>query len=256
MTSDPNRPVSVEHARPMGHLFEGAPRTTLDQALRYHSVVEFLARHRVSEVLEVGSGSSGLAAFWPGQMTGVDLRFDGTPLPNLRVVEGSALKLPFEDRSFEAVVCVDVFEHLPKAGRFPAFSELLRVARRLVWLSFPAGKAALRTDRAIGRLGRIFRRPTPGWLIEHLEGSFPESGETLNWPSPGFGRWWRSSLSCAAHAAVITAEHAPGGTLLDRLANSTSARAMLLRLPGPRYRLEQWFERHDGDGSHDDGDSL
>jgi hypothetical protein len=237
----------------MGRLVKGPPRITFDQALRYHRPIEFLARHRVSEVLEVGSGSSGLAGFWPGQVTGVDLRFDGTPLPNLRTIEGSALELPFEDRSVEAVVCVDVFEHLPKVGRSRAFSELLRVARRLAWLAFPAGESALRTDRAIARLGRTFRRPIPGWLIEHLEGSFPESRETLDWPSTGFRRGWRSSLSCAIHAAVITAEGAPGGTLLDPLGKSKSARAMLLRVPGPYYRLEQWFERNDQDRSKHDG---
>jgi hypothetical protein len=237
----------------MGRPVEGPPRITLDQALRYHSVIDYLTRHRASEVLEVGSGSSGLAAFWPGHVTGVDLRFDGTPLPNLRVIEGSAFNLPFENRSFEAVVCVDVFEHLPKDSRFRAFSELLRVARRLAWLAFPAGEAALRTDRAIAGLGRMFRRPTPGWLIEHLEGSFPDSRETLDWPSTGFRRWWRSSLSCATHAAVITIEHAPGGTLLDRLGTSRSARSVLLRVPGPRYRLEQWFERHDVSSSQGDG---
>ncbi len=239
----------------MGSPVRGAPRRTLDQALRYHGVVELLTTSRVSDVLEVGSGSSGLAAFWPGEVTGLDLRFDGTPLPNLHVVEGNALHLPFDNASFEAVVCVDVFEHLPGELRSPAFAELLRVARRLVWLAFPAGGAALRTDRAIARFGRMLRRPLPGWLIEHLEHSFPASRETLDWPSPGFCRSWRTSLSCAAHAAVIIAEHAPAGTLVDRLASSGSARAMFLWVPGPRYRLEQWFERTDDAGeatSHPD----
>jgi Methyltransferase domain len=236
----------------MGRLVEGPPRITLDQALRYHSVVDFLTKHGVSEVLEVGSGSSGLAAFWPGDVTGVDLRFDGTPLPNLSVIKGNALDLPFDDRSFEAVICVDVFEHLPAGSRFRAYSELLRVTRRLAWLAFPAGKAALRTDRAIGRLGRMLRRPTPGWLVEHLEGGFPHTTETLDWPSTGFRRGWRFSLSCAAHAAVITTEHAPGGALVDRLGASRSARALLLGVPGPRYRLEQWFERHDVTGPEEE----
>ena len=102
MTTRPE--PGAEHGRPMGRPVEGVPRRTLDQALRYHGVVELLSRHRASEVLEVGSGSSGLAAFWAGQVTGLDLRFDGTPLPNPDVVEGSALDLPFDDRSFEAVV--------------------------------------------------------------------------------------------------------------------------------------------------------
>jgi hypothetical protein len=229
----------------MGRLVDGPPRKTLDQALRYHSVIEFLARHGASEVLEVGSGSSGLAAFWPGHVTGVDVRFDGTPLPNLSPIEGTAVDLPFDNQSFEAVVCVDVFEHLPRDSRSRAFSELLRVAGRLAWLAFPAGKAALRTDRAIARLGRMLGRPTPGWLVEHLEGGFPNAAETLDWPSIGFRRSRRFSLSCAAHAAVITTEHAPGGALVDRLGTSRTARALLLGVPGPRYRLEQWFERHD-----------
>ena len=60
------------------------------------------------------------------------------------------------------------------------------------------------------------------------------------------------SLSCAAHAAVITGEHALGGALFDRLTDSDPHRAMFLRVPGPRYRLEQWFERCDGDGEDDD----
>ena len=158
------------------------------------------------------------------------------------------MHLPFDDESFEAVVCVDVFEHLPRELRPPAFAELLRVARRLVWLAFPAGGAALRTDRAIARFGRMLTRPLPGWLIEHLEYSFPASTETLDWPSPAFSRSSRTSLSCGAHAAVIIAEHAPGGTLLDRLGASASARALFLWVPGPRYRLEQRFERTDGAG--------
>jgi hypothetical protein len=95
-------------------------------------------------------------------------------------------------------------------------------------------------------------RPTPGWLIEHLEAGFPEPGETLEWPSNGFRRGWRTSLSCATHAAVITTEHAPGGILVDRLATSRSTRAVLLRVPGPRYRLEQWFERRAESGSGDE----
>ena len=230
-------------ARAMGSSVEGRPRRTLDQALRYHGAVHFLTCFGAGRILEVGSGASGLAAFWPGVVSGVDVRFDGAPLPNLTTIQGSATALPFDDGAFDAVVCVDVFEHMPPDARFAAFQEMLRVSDRLVWLAFPSGESAERTDRRIAVLARRLGRPIPGWLRDHLGGGFPAQEESLDWPCPGFARGHRRSLSCAAHIGVILGEHAPGGTALDALGGAAAARKAILATPGPRYRLEQWFIR-------------
>ena len=76
-------------ARAMGSAVGGQPRRTLDQAIRYDGAVRFLRRYGATRILEVGPGTSGPAAFWDGPVTGVYLRFDGTPLPNLTTVKGS-----------------------------------------------------------------------------------------------------------------------------------------------------------------------
>ncbi len=51
-----------------------------------------------------------------------------------RFLEGSLLKLPFEDAEFESVVSTDVLEHLAEEDAARAIAELARVARRNVFL--------------------------------------------------------------------------------------------------------------------------
>lgn len=236
----------MSETRSMGSPVAGRPRATLDQAMRYLSVTRFLARHGVEEVVDVGSGSTGLAAWWPGRVIGVDMRFDGEPAPNLTPVVGSALELPFADRSQRAVVCTDVMEHLPPALRRRAFSELLRVSSELVWVAFPAGPAAMRADRRLADLGARAGRAVPGWLRDHLEHGLPDPADALSWPAQGFRRGHRTRVPTWVHTAVVVAEHAPGGRALDLLARSPRLTGLLAALPGRGYRLEQWFTR---DGS-------
>lgn len=229
--------------RAMGSPVAGRPRATLDQAMRYRSVVRFLEAHGIGAALDVGSGASGLAAWWPGRVTGVDLRFDGDPPANLTPVHGSVLELPFPDRSHEAVVSVDVMEHLPPEVRRQAFAELLRVSSRFVWVAFPSGAAATRADRRLAALGAKAGRETPGWLRDHLEYGVPDDADARAWPHPGFRSGARARVPVAVHMAVVALEHAPGGDLLDRLARSARMTDLLSGLPGAGYRLEQWFVR-------------
>jgi hypothetical protein len=230
----------------MGADVTGTPRTMMNQALRYDRVMRWIGANRVERVLEAGSGASGLAAWWPGPVTGVDLRFDGTPPANLTTVEGSVFDLPFPDRSHDAVVCTDVMEHLPPERRAEALEELLRVTSRVAWVSFPCGPDAVAADRRIAGIARRLGREAPGWLLDHEEHGLPTQDEALSWPAPGFRRGWAWSLPVRRHLAVLLAEHAPGGAALDGLARRPAARARLLGRPGRgggHYRLELWFER-------------
>ena len=234
--------------RAMGTPVEGAPRAMLNQALRYARPIAFLDRLGAGGVLDVGSGASGLASWWPHPVTGVDLRFDGVPPPNLTTVTGSILNLPFADRSHDAVVCTDVFEHLPADSRAPALAELLRVSSRLVWVSFPCGPSAERADRLIGSIAAHLGPGVPGWLEDHLELGLPRRDDALGWSAPGFRRGWAMSLPVPAHVAVILAEHAPGGRAVDRLAHRAALLRSLTARPSrsnARYRLEMWFKRTD-----------
>ncbi|WP_435008086.1 class I SAM-dependent methyltransferase [Tundrisphaera lichenicola] len=58
-----------------------------------------------------------------------------------RVVEASALALPFESASFDVVTCFDVLQHLPEGGDRRAASEIARVLR-------PGGVAVIRSNSA------------------------------------------------------------------------------------------------------------
>jgi 2-polyprenyl-3-methyl-5-hydroxy-6-metoxy-1,4-benzoquinol methylase len=60
-----------------------------------------------------------------------------------RVVEASALALPFEAVSFDVVTCLDVIQHLPPGGASHAARELARVLR-------PGGVAIVRTNAGRG----------------------------------------------------------------------------------------------------------
>jgi SAM-dependent methyltransferase len=231
----------MQEVRPMGPPVAGRPKLYLDQALRYARVIDLLHARGATQILEVGSGSSGLAAWWPGPVVGVDLHFNGDPVPNLTTVRASATELPFPDKSFDAVICTDVFEHLPTELRAPAFAEMQRVSAGLVWVAFPSGDHARRADATIHRLLRLLRRDTPGWLIDHEEYGLPSARDARSWPTEGFTRTDRFVQAWWVHVLAVSAAGIPKSGLLGR---SQRVCRVLDRLPGHGYRYETLLTRH------------
>jgi len=58
-----------------------------------------------------------------------------TLYPELNIVQGDIMKLPFKNNSFDLVVCTEVLEHLENPKK--AYRELLRVSRKYVLLTVP-----------------------------------------------------------------------------------------------------------------------
>jgi ubiquinone/menaquinone biosynthesis C-methylase UbiE len=56
------------------------------------------------------------------------------------LILGDVSYLPFKDKSFDTVICMEVLEHLEKADGYKLLDELERVARRQVLLTTPVGK--------------------------------------------------------------------------------------------------------------------
>jgi len=77
---------------------------------------------------------------------------DDPRLSAVRFGLGSAGRLPFADGSFDVAVCHRLVHHLPAAERAAVLSELARVARHAVVLSF--ADAATPRARARARRGR------------------------------------------------------------------------------------------------------
>jgi hypothetical protein len=207
-------------------------------------------------VLEVGSGAVGLACLYPFSFVGCDLRFDRRPQPKMRAVAGSATQLPFPDRSFPVVVCLDVFEHIQPRRRTAFLQELLRVARARVILAFPSGDAAHRTDARLASYWRLRRLPDPDWLLEHQQWPLPSAWELetqLDLLSLPYRR--QDNSVWPLHLLVMVLDSTRLGPALARLVTRHPRPLLPLlqlldhsRAPGgaPRpYRLVYWIDKKD-----------
>ena len=140
-------------------------------------------------LLDVGSGSRGLAPWLPPgwRVTAADSSFEdygsaaGPSGQAAEAVVADVRELPFADAQFDAVVALDLLEHVPPADRERALGELRRVTRRRLIVACPAGAEALAADR---RLASGLKRP-PGWLDEHLANGFPDRAEVAAVLGPG-----------------------------------------------------------------------
>jgi SAM-dependent methyltransferase len=212
-------------------------RLGLNHLVRLAPVVELVREAGGREVLDAGSGSAGVAPWLGGdwEVTAVDTSFDdygaatGRRVAAHRAVVGDVRQLPFEDRSFDVAVAVDLLEHVPPADRPVALRELARVARRRVVVACPAGEAALAADRDLAGALAV----PPAWLAEHLENGFPEIAEVAG----ELGRFGTlrtiPNEHAASHARLVRAELSP---LLFLPTRALAVLASLsLRLgPGPR----------------------
>jgi SAM-dependent methyltransferase len=130
-------------------------------------------------ILEVGSGTEGIARYLKRHVVGLDRSFGGPVNRWLEPVCGSVLALPFGSEAFDDVVCVDTLEHLNRAERPRAIRELIRVARRRVIISGPAGAFAQWGDAAYAVHISRGHGPVPGWLKEHQQYGIPSLGDLL-----------------------------------------------------------------------------
>jgi 2-polyprenyl-3-methyl-5-hydroxy-6-metoxy-1,4-benzoquinol methylase len=127
--------------------------------------------------LEVGAGEGVIAKKLYdrfGAATALDLpdaglRKEWTQRPGPRYLHANAEQLPFTDREFDLIVCVEVLEHLqdPKAG----LRELARVSRGHLLLSVPREPVFRSCNLVAGRYVKDLGN-TPGHLNHWSTRSF------------------------------------------------------------------------------------
>jgi SAM-dependent methyltransferase len=233
----------------------------LNQLARYSAVVPLAEQAGGETLLEVGSGSEGIARFaeerWRITVCDRDFTDYGAvevPDDGLRRVEGDVTELPFRDGEFDVVVALDLLEHLPADLRAVALGELARVTRLRLIAGCPCGERALSADRTLARYYRLQPRAVPPWLVEHLENGFPETadlrdalapfGEVRILPNERIGAHLAVSLwegtPYAARLALRLASKLEAGIPGDNCSPSRRAERSLLRLRGrdrePVYR--------------------
>ena len=134
---------------------------------------------RVYRLLDVGAGPSRLTEQFlpPGHATVIRTDVDSFGDSELVVIPHGA-PLPFEDRAFDAVVAMDVLEHMPAADR-PAFlRECVRTTQRLTVIATPIGGPAVSDAELIyGRIHRQLFNQSERFLEEHASYGLPTADE-------------------------------------------------------------------------------
>jgi ubiquinone/menaquinone biosynthesis C-methylase UbiE len=96
----------------------------------------------VSSMADIGCGNgvfvNYLKEFKPGLKTiGVDRSKTALAYVKTEKVESDIIDLPFDDKSFDCVSCLEVIEHLPVPVYHKALTELSRIASKYIILSVP-----------------------------------------------------------------------------------------------------------------------
>lgn len=146
-------------------------------ALRYLPFVAEIEKRQKIEILEVGSGGLGIAPYLGREVVGVDKEFDLPFHPLLRRVKASALKLPFQNSSFDLVLSSDMLEHLEKTEREKAISEMLRVAKSNVFIGLPCGNKAHQQDIFLDNYYRQHHGKKYHFLDQQVKYGLPEKKE-------------------------------------------------------------------------------
>ena len=129
-------------------------------------------------LLDVGSGGAGVPAFLPRvRAVGVDLREPSEMRSATDFVNADIVALPFADRPFPVVTCIDVLEHLPVETRDKAIFELARVTDRSLLIACPHGEVARRVDQWYREACVKRGRQVPNWVDEHQRNPYPRTGE-------------------------------------------------------------------------------
>lgn len=144
----------------------------VEPAMRYLPIIRMIDSPE-RPILEVGSGSSGLAPYIRRPIIGVDMSFEPPVHPLLTPIVGSATRLPFEDCSQWVVVSTDMLEHIAPHLRAQVVDELVRVTREQLIIGVPTGAGAEAQDCLLARLYVREHRAANPFLTEHVENGLP-----------------------------------------------------------------------------------
>ena len=100
---------------------------------------ELLERMSIETLLDVGCGNGFLVNSLPHSIkaTGLDISEEALKYVKVDKKVGSIDNIPFDDQSFDVVVCSDVLEHMTNDMFLRAIKEIERVAKKNIILVFP-----------------------------------------------------------------------------------------------------------------------
>ncbi|WP_457642103.1 methyltransferase domain-containing protein, partial [Persephonella sp.] len=103
-------------------------------------IINKLIPKDVKTILDAGCGSGTLTNFFDSKkydITGIDISDTALEYFKHKKVKGSISNLPFEDNSFDLVICSDVLEHIPEKEFDQSIKELKRVSKKYILIISP-----------------------------------------------------------------------------------------------------------------------
>lgn len=153
-----------------------------ETALRYLPIVDLIKKNHWEnlKILEVGSGSYGIAPYFKKQIVGLDTTFSEPKYDLLKQVKASGDKIPFKDNQFDLVILSDVLEHIPQERRTKTINESIRVASKAVIISGPFGKQAAAQDKKLAEYSLKKLGNMHPYFKDHLEYGLPEVEDLIS----------------------------------------------------------------------------
>lgn len=159
---------------------------SFDQYQRYKTtqlIIEKLRRGKKLKILEVGANTHfNLEKFLPkDEIIYLDIELPEELKDNPKCILGDATNLEFEDDSYDVIIALDVYEHIPLELRETFLSELCRVGKNVVISApFDFDKVAISEKRMNNYYKRYNKNKGFRWLEEHIENGLPNLEESLN----------------------------------------------------------------------------
>lgn len=107
----------------------------IERWISYWHQIDEIDRLRPVEILEIGPGNKFVTGYLSNlgySIKTLDINKDNHP-----DVVGSVLELPFDDNSFDLILCSEVLEHLPFDNFTVALEQMKRVTKKYIVLSLP-----------------------------------------------------------------------------------------------------------------------
>ena len=122
----------------------------------------------VKTVLDVGCGPGVFKVYRDYDTTGIDISEDDLKKAEENgnyktLIRGDVTKLPFPDKSFDAITCIELIEHLKKEEGFDLLDKLEHIARKVVIVTTPWGN-----DLALKGKTNPYLEHQSGWLPEEF----------------------------------------------------------------------------------------
>lgn len=211
------------------HDFRRAPdssmHTEFQNFLKRHQrsqyVAQRFARYMQPSVLDVGCFEAPLRTLLPSSTRYVGVDIAGNPDIQLNLEQCE--RLPFDDASFDCVICIEVLEHLDNLHRM--FDELVRVSRDHIIISLP-------------NCWRDARRP-----IERGHGDFAHYGLPLERPLDRH-KWFFSLEDALSFSQGQAQRHSL--ELIESFATEKPKNALVRALRKARYGETAYLNRYAG----------